>query len=75
MEDVSVWDRIVRRGTAMSICCAPLMCFGQAGVRGNGARLSVEEGFRLGVERVKMALTVLAAVWNINLVTPMPVQS
>lgn len=75
MEDVSVWDRIARRGTAMSICCAPLMCFGQAGVHGNAALLSVEEGFKLGVGYVKMVLTVLAAVWNISLVTPMPVQS
>lgn len=46
----------------MSICCAPLMCFGQAGVHGNAALLSVEEGFKLGVGYVKMVLTVLAAV-------------
>ncbi|OXB71124.1 UNVERIFIED_CONTAM: hypothetical protein H355_015265 [Colinus virginianus] len=50
-----------RAGTAMSICCAHLMCFGQAGVHGNAALLSAEEGFRLGGGHVKMVPTVLAA--------------
>ncbi|KAF2974149.1 hypothetical protein EK904_003108, partial [Melospiza melodia maxima] len=48
-------------GTAMSICCAPFMCFGQAGGHGSAARLSVEEGSRHGAGLVRMALTVLAA--------------
>jgi len=47
----------------MSICCAPLMCFGQAGVRGSAALLSAEEGSRRAVGHVKMVLTVLAAAW------------
>lgn len=47
----------------MSICCAPLMCFGQAGVHGSAALLSAEGESRRGVGHVKMVLTVLAAVW------------
>ena len=49
--------------TAMSICCAPHTCSGQAGVPGNGAQRSVEAAFKLAAEPARMVLTVQAVVW------------
>ena len=58
--------------TAMSICCAPHTCSGQAGVPGNGAQRSVEATFKLAAEPARMVLTVRAVVWWVVLLIPSP---
>lgn len=49
--------------TAMSICCAPRTCSGQAGVLGNGAQPSVGTAFKLATGPVRKDLTVRAVMW------------
>lgn len=64
------WDRTARKDTAMSICCAPHTCSGQAGVLGNGAQPSVGVAFKLAAGPVRMGLTVQAVMWSTSLVIP-----
>lgn len=66
MEGASVWDKIVKSGIAMSICSVLHTHSGHLGVHGNVALHNVEEGFRLGEERVRMVTTVRVATWNIK---------
>lgn len=69
------WARTVRKDTAMSICCVPHTCSGQAGGPGSGARPSVVAAFKLAAELARMGLTVQVAMWSTSLVTLTHVQS
>ncbi|KAM9106655.1 uncharacterized protein AAG666_011056 isoform 1-T1 [Megaptera novaeangliae] len=61
------WEMSKPPDTAMSICCAPHTCSGQAGVPGNGVQHSVEAAFKLAAEPARMVLTVRAVVCHRDL--------
>lgn len=49
--------------TAMSICCVPHTCSGQAGGPGSGARPNVVAASKLAAELARMGLTAQVAMW------------